>query len=118
MRQLEWDIKCADLPKIQEENEMLRQKVSDLEDKCGIVGFYQQIVDDGIDTKDLVEKYGQLKKDFDKLENSACKKIAELEQTKCDLTYKLKRACDSLKAQQDKVVNPLIKEVAKREEEN
>lgn len=41
-----------------------------------------------------------------------------LEDDKKDLQCNLKEALDALKSQQEKVVNPLIKEVAKREEEN
>ena len=67
VKELEWNLHQSRLPHLEKKNEMLEAKVKQLEDELSIVNWYISIMEDGINTKEVVKNYQALKIEHEKL---------------------------------------------------
>ena len=75
-----------------------------------------KVLEGGKDTRDIVESYYQLEKKYEKLQKKSEYEISCLKSEVKKLTKKLNKREKIIKTQQEKIVNPLIKECTRREE--
>ena len=76
LRTLERELEKRELPKVQEEIKALRQKVEAYENNCSIVEWYLSVMEEGIDTREVVQKYHELTKKHQALKEETDTEIA------------------------------------------
>lgn len=89
-----------------------------------MIKWYIQVMEDGIDTKQVVEMYERAKAEFSEYKREKetelqdlQSQIDKLKQSNFKLSKRLKTVTKQLRTQQEQVVIPLIEECSKREEE-
>ena len=87
------------------------EQVEQLSEELSIVGWYIQMFDHGINTKELMKEILEAKAEIKFLKESSTKTISALEAKLEKQKNNTKKHYDKLVYQQHKVVNPLIKEV-------
>ena len=66
------------MPRLLEENTMLNAKVKQQDKELEVVKWYIEILEEGVDTKQLAQEYQKLKNDHRQLEKSSSKQISML----------------------------------------
>ena len=105
------------MPKLQRENLNLKKKVAQLEEENKIVQWYLEVLEGGVDTKEIVREFGMLKQEHRVYKEAAEKRVDRLLDSNIKHQKECEKAKEFLKQQQEKVVQPLIKEISKREKE-
>lgn len=85
------------------------------DNELSVVNYYLEVLESGIDTKELAKNYAALNTKYNKLKVKSAKKIAQIEEELEASTKGLQKALKQLKKQQDEVVKPLIEQVKERE---
>ena len=85
------------------------------DNELSVVNYYLEVLESGIDTKELAKNYAALNTKYNKLKVKSAKKIAQIEEELEASTKGLQNALKQLKKQQDEVVKPLIEQVKERE---
>lgn len=67
------------MPKLVEENGTMRAKITQLESEISVVNWYMETMEQGIDTKEIVQEYAILKRQFAHMEATQNRKIKKLE---------------------------------------
>ena len=80
MLQLKADLRQKITPNLIKENAALKTKVSRLEEELSTVNWYIEVMEHGIDTKDIAKEYALLKKEHKVLKTTQSKKIKRLEE--------------------------------------
>ena len=62
-----------------EQNQMLKIRVEQLEHEMEIVSWYTKVMEDGLDTKEIVKEYYALKEEHSQLKESTDKTISKLQ---------------------------------------
>ena len=63
LRQLERELEKRSMPRLLEENAKLNARVKQQENELEVVNWYIEILEEGVNTKQLVQEYTKLKKD-------------------------------------------------------
>ena len=80
---MEYELEKQRLPKMQEQNIALKQKVARYEKELEVVKWYIEVFEDGNDTREIVSQYYAQKKEHELLKEKTAKRIAKLtKQTK------------------------------------
>ena len=77
------------MPRLLEENTMLNAKVKQQDKELEVVKWYIEILEEGVDTKQLAQEYQKLKKDHRQLEKSSSKQISMLTKENTQLAQSL-----------------------------
>ena len=85
------------------------------DNELSVVNYYLEVLESGIDTKELAKNYAALNTKYNKLKVKSAKKIAQIEEELEASNKGLQNALKQLKKQQDEVVKPLIEQVKERE---
>ena len=64
---------------MREQNFQMKMKIKQYEDELEIVKWYIQVLEDGIDTRQIVKEYYQLKKEHSVLQETTEKQIKKLQ---------------------------------------
>ena len=56
------------MPKLVEENGTMRAKINQLESEISIINWYMETMEQGIDTKEIVQEYAILKRQYAHME--------------------------------------------------
>ena len=99
MKNLELQLEKKELPKLKKENAMMAEKIKSLENETDIVKWYLEVMEDGVDTRELVEKYADLKKEHKTLKKYSESNIKKLTSKNKQLTKKLNDAMVRLEQQ-------------------
>lgn len=111
------ELEKEQLPKLQDEYRLVCARNAMLENELQIVKWYLHVVEDNVDTKEIVKEYGELSQEYKAYQKRTQAQIERLTNEKRRLTGKYQEAMKTLQRQQEKVVKPLISECAKREKE-
>lgn len=120
VEQLKADERAQNYPRVIKENGQLRARVTQLENELSIVEWYLDVLEQGIDTKEIIVEYTKLKKKHKRLQDTSAFKIKKLEQTLQRTREEFKKALEYVKKQQYEVVYPLmanIKDLERKKEE-
>ena len=71
MKTLEARLEKQELPKLRADNATMAAKIEQLENELFIVKWYMDVMEEGVDTKEIVEKYSVLKKDHKVLQKDS-----------------------------------------------
>ena len=77
------------MPRLLEENTMLNAKVKQQDKELEVVKWYFEILEEGVDTKQLVKEYQTIKNDHRQLEKSSSKQISMLTKENTQLAQSL-----------------------------
>ena len=70
------------MPKLSKENLVLKQKNTAMKNEISIVNWYLDVMEEGIDSKQVMQEYAMLKKTHKAMETKMTKKITKLENEK------------------------------------
>ena len=101
---------------LEQDNEYLTKVNTQLKRETEAVQWYIQVFEGGQDTRDIVEIYSKLKANHTKLQSKHDTMLKDYSKEVKTLKKDLARVKANLVKQQEKVVNPLIREVKIREE--
>ena len=105
------------MPALVKKNAHLIGQVARLEEELKVVQWYMEVLERGVDTKDVTAAFTALSKEHKKLKRQSKREIEKLTIDNKKLTKKLAETRKALVKQQDFVVRPLIEECSKREAE-
>ena len=70
------------MPKLSKENIVLKQKNTAMKNEISIVNWYLDVMEEGIDSKQVMQEYAMLKKTHKAMETKLTKKITKIENEK------------------------------------
>jgi hypothetical protein len=76
VKMLEWDLHRSRMPVLIEDNDYLARKNEQLMKELEIVNWYIRVMEDGLDTKELIKKYYNLQQKTERLKRKTDRKIA------------------------------------------
>ena len=90
----EYELEKKRMPKLLHENGLLKARIEQLEVELELVAWQVEVMEDGLDTREVVKRYTELTKAHKLLEKKSNKQINkltnELEKTKNDLNESLR----------------------------
>ena len=84
------------MPKLKKENAEMAEKINVLENGLEIVNWYLSVMEQGVDTKEVVKKYAVLTKEHKILKRESSKTINKLTKSNVKLTKELESALERL----------------------
>ena len=114
-RRLEIDILNHQTPALKKENHELKLKLQTAQENSKTVDWYLRVMEEGIDTKEIVQKYFSLKDEFKDLKFTTDKKINKLTAQLEKVKDELQKTVNKLEQQQKEVVIPMIDEAVKQQ---
>ena len=84
------------MPKLKKENAEMVEKIKVLENGLEIVNWYLSVMEQGVDTKEVVKKYAVLTKEHKILRKESSKTIKKLTKSNVKLTKKFESALERL----------------------
>lgn len=84
------------MPKLKKENAEMVEKIKVLENGLEIVNWYLSVMEQGVDTKEVVKKYAVLTKEHKILKRESSKTINKLTKSNVKLTKELESALERL----------------------
>ena len=90
------------------ENLEMKSKIRQLESETEIVAWYLKVMEEGVDTKEIVKEYSILKKKHKHLSETSSRRIKKLEAKYQKYKQDFENSLSLLKKQQGQVVYPLI----------
>ena len=85
VRELEWHLEQKALPKLQAENKVLKEKLTAMTNEFHILQWYLSVMEDGVDTREIVKEYYDLRKKNKRLEKTSKATITQLATDKMKL---------------------------------
>lgn len=117
VRQLDIELEKLRQPKLEEKCRLQAEMIKEYESEVAIVKWYMEVMEHGVDTKDVCEKYTKLRKQFKLLKKESDNTIRKLTNRNIKLERRYEEAMERLEKQQEKIVKPLIEECSMREKE-
>ena len=102
--------------KLKKENTALRAANEQLQEQLDTLVFWEDIMEQGVDARDLIVEFGNLQNEHRKLLNTSGQTIKQLERDLAIKTRQYDETFAKLKAQQETVVRPLVSQVTRRQE--
>ena len=96
MKSLELALEKKAMPKLILENKLLVEKNMYYESELSVVKWYLSVMEEGVDTREVVKEYAILKKEHKLLKKESSAEIKKLTKTNKKLTKRLDDAMKSL----------------------
>ena len=89
----------SELPGLREQVSRLNKKVTQLESENEIVQWYMQVMEQGYDSKEVVQNFAELQKETEDIKKKTTIQIDDLTEENVTLKKKLNQAMKALKRQ-------------------
>ena len=96
VKTLQARLEKQEMPKLKAENATMAARIEQLESELYIVKWYMDVMEEGVDTKEIVQKYADLKKEHRILQKDSKKTIKKLTSQNRKLTTRLDEAMERL----------------------
>ena len=114
VKQLEYELSKKRVPKLVEENGTMRAKIAQLEKEMSIINWYMETMESGVDTKEIVQEYAVLKRQFAVMEATTSRKIRKLGSKLKKAELQLRESFKIINRQQKKIILPLQEQLKSR----
>ena len=84
----------------------MRAKITQLESEIQIIKWYMETMEEGIDTKEIVQEYAILKRQHAHMQATQNKKIKKLERKLGKTEFQLRESLQIIERQQQKIILP------------